>query len=190
MLTLGKIMCYAQYMKDVSKELDIKVEQCMLDISQGKTESIAVLFDLTYKGLYCVAFRYCRHAMTAEDLVAEVFANIEYIASHYKAGHSAFNYLCKTIKNKYLNMIRGEKRRPVAPLNENILSTRQSIDDKVTSITVRQGLKLLDDEEYGVIYCKFYMDMTFREIAQKYGKSLGSVERTYKRAIGKLKDFL
>ena len=183
-------MCYAQYMKEVNKELDRQVERYMLDICQGNTESIANLFELTYKGLYCVAFRYCRHSMTAEDLVAEVFANIEYVAGHYKAGHSAFNYLCKIIKNRYLNMIRGEKRRPVAPLNENILATRESIDDKVTSITVREGLKLLDDEEYSVIYCKFYMDMTFREISQHIGKSLGSVERTYKRAVGKLKDYL
>ena len=128
--------------------------------------------------------------MTAEDLVAEVFANIEYIAKHYKVGRSAFNYLCKIIKNKYLNMIRGEKRRHVSPLNENIIATKQSIDDKVTSITVREGLKLLDEEEYGVIYRKFYVDMTFREIAKSMGRSLGSVERTYKRAIGKLKDFL
>ena len=177
-------------MKEVSNELDKQVEKCVLDIARGNTDSIAQLFELTYKGLYCVAFRYCRHAMTAEDLVAEVFANIQYIASHYKAGHSAFNYLCKIIKNKYLNMIRGSKGRPIAPLNENILSTRESIDDKVTSITVRQGLKLLDDEEYGVIYCKFYMDMTFREIAQKYEMSLGSVQRTYKRAVAKLKDYL
>ncbi|MDE6275759.1 MAG: sigma-70 family RNA polymerase sigma factor [Clostridia bacterium] len=177
-------------MKEAGKELDRQVEKCLIDVAQGKTESVAQLFELTYRGLYCVAFRYCRHAMTAEDLVAEIFANIEYIASHYKAGRSAFNYLCKIIKNKYLNMVRGEKRRRIAPLNENILATRQSIDDKVTSITVRQGLKLLDDEEYSVIYCKFYIDMTFREIAQKLDRSLGSVERTYKRAIGKLKDFL
>ena len=183
-------MCYAQYMKEVGRDLDNTAEKYMLDICQGNTDSIAALFELTYKGLYCVAFRYCRHSMTAEDLVAEVFANIEYIASHYKPGRSAFNYLCKIIKNKYLNLTRGEKRRPIAPLNENILVTKQSIDDKVTSITVREGLKLLDDEEYSVIYCKFYMDMTFREIAQKIGKSLGSVERTYKRAIGKLKDYL
>ncbi|MDE6361354.1 MAG: sigma-70 family RNA polymerase sigma factor [Clostridia bacterium] len=183
-------MCYAQYMREVSKDIDKTAERFMLEIGRGNTESVAALFELTYKGLYCIAFRYCRHAMTAEDLVAEVFANIEYIASHYTAGRSAFNYLCKIIKNKYLNMTRGEKRRPIAPLNENILATRQSIDDKVTSITVREGLKLLDDEEYGVIYCKFYMDMTFREIAQKIGRSLGSVERTYKRAIGKLKDYL
>ena len=175
-------MCYAQYMKEVDKELDKKVEKCMLDVSQGNTDSIAELFDLTYKGLYCVAFRYCRHTMTSEDLVAEIFANIEYIASHYKAGHSAFNYLCKIIKNKYLNMIRGEKRRPIAPLNENILATKQSIDDKVTSIDVREGLKLLDEDEYKVVYLKFYMDMTFREIAKSLDKSLGSVERTYKKS--------
>ena len=177
-------------MKTVDKEVDRQVEKCMLDICAGNADSIADLFELTYKGLYSVAFRYCRHAMTAEDLVAEIFANIEYIASHYKAGHSAFNYLCKSIKNKYLNMLRGEKRRPIAPLNENILATKQSIDDKVTSITLREGLKLLDDEEYSVIYCKFYMDMTFREIAKHVDRSLGSVERTYKRAIGKLKGYL
>ena len=177
-------------MKDADKELDKKVEELMLDAQQGNTQSIAELFDLTYKGLYSVAFRYCRHSMTAEDLVAEVFANIEYIASHYKAGRSAFNYLCKIIKNRYLNMIRGEKRRPTAPLNENILATRQNIDDKVNSITVRDGLKLLDEDEYKVVYCKFYMDMTFREIAKYMDKSLAGVERTYKRAIGKLKDYL
>ncbi|MDE5616222.1 MAG: sigma-70 family RNA polymerase sigma factor [Clostridia bacterium] len=177
-------------MKSASKEIDREVEKYMIDIRQGNTDSIAKLFELTYKGLYCVAFRYCQHAMTAEDLVAEIFANIEYIAAHYKAGHSAFNYLCKSIKNKYLNTVRAEKRRPVASLNENILATKQSIDDKVTSITIREGLKLLDDEEYRVIYCKFYMDMTFREIAKETGRSLGSVERTYKRAIGKLKDYL
>ena len=177
-------------MKAVDKEIDRRVEKCMIDICQGNTDSIAELFDLTYKGLYCVAFRYCRHAMTAEDLVAEIFANINYIAQRYKSGHSAFNYLCKSIKNKYLNMIRGEKRRPTTPLNENILATKQSIDDKVTSIALREGLKLLDDEEYGLIYCKFYMDMTFREIAKHMERSLGSVERTYKRAIGKLKDYL
>lgn len=176
-------------MKTVDKELDRQVEKCLIDVCEGNTESIAALFELTYKGLYSVAFRYCRHSMTAEDLVAEIFANIEYVAKHYKVGHSAFNYLCKSIKNKYLNMVRGEKRRAVAPLNENILSTKENIDDKVTSIAVREGLKLLDDDEYCVIYCKFYLGMTFRAIAQKTEKSLGSVERTYKRAIAKLKDY-
>ena len=176
-------------MNAVDKGLDGQIEKCMIYVSQGNTESIATLFELTYKGLYRVAFRYCRHAMTAEDLVAEIFANIEYIAGHYKAGRSAFNYLCKAIKNKYLNMIRGEKRRPLAPLNEDILATKQNIDDKVTSIALKEGLKLLDEEEYCVIYYKFYLDMTFREIAKKTDKSLGSVERTYKRAIAKLKDY-
>ena len=104
-------MCYAQYMKEVGKDVDRQIERYMLDICQGNTDSIAALFELTYKGLYCVAFRYCRHSMTAEDLVAEIFANIEYIASHYKQGHSAFNYLCKTIKNKYL--IRTSPRRRI-----------------------------------------------------------------------------
>lgn len=172
------------------KDRDRQVGQCLIGIRQGNTQSISELFALTYKSLYAVAMKYCRHPMTAEDLVAELFADIDYIASHYKESLNAFNYLCKIIKNKYLNMIRGEKGKACEPLNENLFSTKQEIDEKVSSITVREGLKLLDKEEYAVVYCKFYLDMTFREIAKRLAKSLGSVERTYRRAIVKLKDYL
>lgn len=177
-------------MKATDRNIDDAVGKCLIDIRQGNTQSIAELFELTYRGLFSVAMKYCRHTMTAEDLVAEIFANIQYIAEHYKSGYKAFNYLCKALKNKYLNMKRGEKVRSFAPLNENIIATKENIDEKVSSIAVREGLKLLDEEEYLIIYYKFYFDMTFREIANNTDKSLGAIQRIYKKAVAKLKDYL
>ncbi len=177
-------------MQRVDKKLLTSVNGLMIAIAGGDADSVALLFEMTYAQLYGVAYGYCRHRMTAEDLVADLFANIDYIAAHYKRGQNAFNYLCKIIKNRYLNQIRHNACRPMTQLNENICASKELIDERVCDIDLKEGLKLLDREQYAVIYYKFYEDMTFREIAAKTGTSLGKTQRIYNKALSVLKKYL
>lgn len=177
-------------MQYIDKAVINKVNGVMLAVSNGDREAAGILFELTYKPLYHIAYKYSKNSFTAEELVAEVFANIDYIAAHYQKGHNAFNFLCKTIKNKYLNTIRYNKRHTSVALEENLVGTKSLIDERVEDITVREALRQLDEKEFEIINYKFYMEMTFREIAQKTGQTLGKVQRIYNKAIEKLKNYL
>lgn len=172
------------------KALCAKINELLTAISSGDGEGAAMLFDIAYSRLYAVAYRYCLERNLAEDLVAEVFANIGYIASHYRDGQNGFNFLSKIIKNKYLNTVRYSKLRNYSQLKEEIAATRDDIDEKIAQMDVKEGLKKLDSEEYEVVYCKFYLDMTFRAIAEHTGRSLGATQRIYARAMSALKKYL
>lgn len=185
-----KLMCNNLNMQYVDKAGIKRVNDIMLSIKNGDREAVAMLFELIYKPLYHIAFKYSRNSFTAEELVAEVFANIDYISSRYSKGHNAFNFLCKIIKNKYLNIIRYNNRHAEVRLEDNFVYTKSSLDDRVEDITIKDALKQLDMDEFRIINCKFYLNMTFREIAKNTGLSLGKVQRIYNKAIEKLKNFL
>lgn len=172
------------------KTLITQVNEAMSAIKNGDKEAVALLFQLTYKPLFHIAYKYSKDQYTAEDLTAEIFANIDYISSKYSNGQNAFNYLCKAIKNRYLNGLRYKRRHQTGELCENLAAAYDNLDSRVADISVRQALKSLDKEEFTIINMKFYMDMTFREIAARTGLSLGKVQRIYNRAANKLKTLL
>lgn len=177
-------------MQYIDKAVIKRVNDAMFSVKKGDRESVGTLFELIYKPLYHIAFKYSKNSYLSEELVAEVFANIDYIASRYQRGQNAFNFLCKIIKNKFLNMIRYEKRHINVELNDRFAHSSDMIDERVEDIGIREALKNLDREEFRIINCKFYLDMTFREIAKETGQSLGKVQRIYNRAVEKLKKYL
>lgn len=185
-----KILCDNQGMQRIDKTLIEKVNNALYSIKNGDKDAVALLFELTYKQLYHVAFKYSKDKFAAEDLTADIFANIDYIAGKYSKGKNAFNYLCKIIKNRYLNFVRYRKLHDTGELLENTAAVFDEADKRVTDMCVKEALKSLDKEEFEIINLKFYADMTFREIAAVKCISLGKVQRIYSRASEKLKKLL
>lgn len=177
-------------MQRTEKETIILVNEAMLRVKNGDKDAVALLFDLTYRSLYHVAYRYSKDRLAAEDLTTDVFANIDYIASLYSKGQNAFNYMCKCVKNRFLNTLRYKKRHETTELCENLAASYANIEERVQDIDVRRALMSLDREEFDIINMKFYMDMTFREIAAAKGMSLGKVQRIYNKAVAMLKKLL
>ncbi len=177
-------------MQPIDKTLNTRVNDAMWAIKNGDESAVTLLFELTYKSLYHVAYKYAKDRFMAEDLTADIFANINYIASRYSQGKNAFNYLCKALKNRFLNVIRYRRRHSTGELCDNLNYAYENIDERVSDIAVREALKSLDKDEFDIINMKFYMEKTFREIADEKGLSLGKVQRIYNRAAQKLKTLL
>lgn len=177
-------------MQRKDKTIIAQVNDAMYAVKNGDKDAVALLFELTYKSLYHVAYKYAKDKFAAEDLTADIFANIDYIASKYSQGQNAFNYLCKALKNRFLNNLRYKRRHSTGELCDNMAAASDDIDSRVTDITVKEALKSLDRQEFSIINMKFYLDMTFREIAAETGLSLGKVQRIYNRAAQKLKSLL
>ncbi len=81
-------------MQRKDKTIITQVNDAMYAVKNGDNDAVALLFELTYKSLYHVAYKYTKDKFAAEDLTADFFANIDYIASKYSLGQIAINYLC------------------------------------------------------------------------------------------------
>ena len=98
----------------------------------------------------------------------------------------------KIVRNTALDFVRSKKSKAEVNIEEiySLSSSDYSPELRENAVLIESALSKLQPDERRVIYLKYYLDMTVREIAslQKCGKS--SIQRTVERAERNLKILL
>lgn len=125
----------------------------------------------------------------AEDVLHDSLIKIARFAKKYKRGTNAFGWLLKITRNTALDYARSKNAHPAASTEEffSLTSLDYSPDARDNAVMLERALEKLDGGERKVIYLKYFLDMTVREIAAELGCSKSSVQRTVERAERKLK---
>ena len=89
-------------------------------------------------------------------------------------------------------MLKREKRNKTVNIDElfDISAATDVFAESSAAINLQKALSVLAEREKQVVYQKYFMEFTVRDIAKSVGKSKSSVQRTLDAAEEKMRKYL
>ena len=133
----------------------------------------------------------------AEDFTAQTFLNALQAISRYQSRGVPFAaWLLRIAGNLVINYRKSQKNNGHAPLPDTVEATgsfyspEQSCEVTLDGERVWQQVRKLNQEQRQVIVMRFVDDLSYPDIAQVLGKSVGAVRVIQFRALSNLRHLL
>lgn len=136
----------------------------------------------------------------AEDLAMDIITDLPDLLKKTNIDNEkAFkSWLYLVIKSRALNFIKRRKIIKEVSLNENIIDSNLIDSIEINPILGKTSSnfhlsdlkKVLNEDEYKIIYCKFYLNFSRKDIAAKYNFSEKQVKRKIETAYKKIRTYL
>lgn len=151
-------------------------------------------FEKIYSDYYDTVFRYvlslCRDECLAEEIVQEAFFKALKSIDSYRGECKMSVWLCQIAKNTFLTQEKRRSRAADLPL-ESIPtddSFEQRLFDKDEAFMIHRLLHALEEPYKEVFWMRTFGEMSFKEIAEIFGKTESWARVTYHRARMKIRE--
>lgn len=156
------------------------------------------LFNLFYTPLCIYAFRYVRSLQTREDLIQDVFLKLWRDRKSIQVTSSVRAYLLVATRNHCLNHI--QRKELEQSYEQTIINEFREVgaDEELFSLSelktlVDKAISNLPEKYRTVFEMNRFQNLTYREIAEKQGVSIKTVEAHMSKALAilrlELKDY-
>ncbi len=164
----------------------------------GDREAFGVLLRAYQRRIYSLALHYTRNPMDAEDLSQEVWMKAYRSLSGFRGESGFYTWLRQITIHTLLNQQRksfwlfGKKSSDRVSLDDVELSqhTEANLHDRLLIEQVRQILDTLTPRERLIFLLKHQEGMTYEEIAEACGVSVGTIKKALFRTVTKLREQL
>lgn len=168
-------------------------EEALSRIAEGDETGVELLYSSMGKWMLLIAKGVTGNKVIAEDAVQESFLRITENIEKYEKNTNACAWVCRIVHNTAVNELKKYKGKEYCPIDEiEIVSGEESMEKRSESrLLVEQLMKKLDPPILReMIYRKYFLDMTVREIAKEIGKSKSYVSKEILKAEKMMKNFL
>ncbi|MFP4439089.1 MAG: RNA polymerase sigma factor [Chloroflexaceae bacterium] len=165
-------------------------------IRQAKSadpHALTAIYERHASGIYRYIYYRIGHPELAEDLCAEVFLRmLEGITAYEDRGWSLATWLYRIARDRTTDVLRRYARSPL-PLDqiddicdgpETLLATQSDHEE------IRQNLQYLTYSQQQVIRLRFVDELSVQEVAQRLGRTEGSVKQLQYRGLQSLAHLL
>ncbi len=139
------------------------------------------------------ARHYVQDSMTAEDIMEDAFVALILKRKQFSEEEQLRAYLFKTVRNKCISHLRGQKRLKALSDYANTL-VGSSLDNELLrrekQRAVQDALKKLPKQYQEALLLSYYDDLTVQELCDALGKSQKQVYNLIARAKAALKKIL
>ncbi len=165
-----------------------KIEYALELILQGQEDGVELLYGAMGRTMLFVANGVISDTALAEDVVQESFIRIVQGIKSYRSGTNGYAWVCRIVRNTAINYARSAGNRRWQSLDEFDRASECSFEEKSQSVLlVEQLMRELSPERREMIYMKYFLDMTVREIAKEIGKSKSYIAKEICRAEEEMK---
>lgn len=164
--------------------------------SDTKELAFRLLVDKYGRKVYWSIRRLVNDHYTADDLVQEVFIKIWNKLHKFRGDSSLFTWIYRISINETLAHLKKENRRKqVIEDRENIdllAAESQDIftDGEVIEQKFRKALEMLPERQRLVFNMKYFDELTYDEISEITGVSVGGLKASYHHAVKKIEKFV
>jgi len=162
--------------------LDRDDERKVLEFLSGRKEALAELFRRYRQDVYEIAYRFTSNRDDALEITQEVFMKLIEGLESFRRGSRFFTWLYRIAVNQSIDFLRRRKRRAAVPLEEGEHRNRRRGTDPVEraqtaelSERLRSALGKLSEKHRTVLILHSMENLSYREIAQVVGCSIGTV---------------
>ena len=151
------------------------------------------VYSLYFRDVYRYALSLCRNAALAEEVTQETFFKALENMDRFDGRSKISFWLCSIARNTYFTLCRKEKRfqceipaesLPTDASPEQLLVTREE------AFAVHRILHGMEEPYKEVFSLRTFGELSFRQIAQLFGKTESWARVTYHRARLKIKEEL
>jgi RNA polymerase sigma factor (sigma-70 family) len=142
-------------------------------------------------------FSLCRRSLDAEsaaDVTQEVFVSAWQARARFDpARGSLAAWLVTIARNKVIDSIRAQARRPVAarePEQTDGATVVTAVDTTADRMLVAEAMRELPDRAQRVIKLAFFDDLSHHEIAERTALPLGTVKSDIRRGLERMRRHL
>tara|TARA_R110002072_G_scaffold63882_12_gene158581 strand:- start:382 stop:969 length:588 start_codon:yes stop_codon:yes gene_type:complete len=176
--------------------LEIKEKEAPTRVLISDKRSFETLFHAHYSELCSYAFHFLKDHPASEEIVQDLFVKLWAKKDDLKISSSIRSYLFQSTKNRCLNVIKHiEIRENYKHINKETRDGQESnagqemetkeLEDKIEGLISR-----LAPERQKIFRMSRFEDLKYREIAEKLGISIKTVENQMGKALKFLRDEL
>ncbi len=178
--------------RNMTDDLRRQVNIYIFQIAKGSEHALESLSRAISGRMMSVALSILHDRGLAEDALQESFLKIVQKAHTFSSGDNGYAWICKIVQNVSLNILRTERRRKTVNIDEcfSLAMSDDVFERSRSSVDLANGMKTLTMEEQSIIYQRYFMDFTIRDIAKSTGKSKSYVQRLLVTAEEKLRNSL
>ena len=164
----------------------------MLALKDGDTNSLAVIYDLTSKGVFTFVLPIVKDYATAEDVMQQTYISVYEKISYYQGGSNARNWILTIAKNLAINEFNKRKKVISFDYDEEqaMPAGLYSLDESLDTPTIKLASEILSEIEFKIVIMFTVGEYKHREIAELLNLPLGTVTWKYKEALRKIKEEL
>lgn len=162
-------------------------------IGEGGEEvtDFQAVYELYFREVYRYALSLCRNESVAEEITQETFFKALTKLDSFDGKCKIFVWLCQIAKNTYISMCRKDKHlnhnadAELSQSNENI---EEYLFDKETAIVIHRVIHTLNEPYKEVFSLRTFGELSFKQIAELFGKTEAWARVTYHRARLRIKE--
>ncbi len=151
------------------------------------------VYSLYFRDVYRYALSLCRNESVAEEITQETFFKALEKLDSFDGRCKVYVWLCQIAKNTYISMCRKDRYRNTVADTE-LSQDNGSIEDvfinKETAFTVHRVLHSLDEPYKEIFSLRMFGELSFKQIAELFGRTEAWARVTYHRARLKIKEEL
>lgn len=129
----------------------------------------------------------------ADDLTQEVFIKIHKHIATFRNDSQLFTWIYRIATNECLNFLQRKKRRfflrTESDLADKLYTSPYMSGDEV-QLTLQKALLTLPDKQRLVFNMRYFDDLSYENIADITGTSVGALKASYHHAVRKIEEFL
>jgi RNA polymerase sigma-70 factor, ECF subfamily len=153
----------------------------------GDDAAFTQLYERYAPPIYRYLYARVQDATLAEDLRAEVFARmVEGLPRYQDRGWPISAWLYRIAHDRSVDTMRAQHRRQYVSLEMwggTCEGPEQSVGIKLDSEELHRSLDTLTTDQRQVIQLRFLADMSIQEVAQRLGRTEGSVKALQRRGL-------
>ena len=168
-----------------------KLNNLILAVADGYADCLDGIYGIAGGKMYAVALSIAGRE-GAEDVLHDSFIKIARFAKKYRNGTNAYGWLIRIVRNTALDYVRSRRAHTEVSTEQfySLTSLDYSPEKREDALMLEEAISKLEPEEKKVIYYRYFLDMTVREIAKATKTSKSAVQRTAERAERRLKSLL
>ena len=158
---------------------------------RGDVDAFCLLVSSHRRSMYSLALRLCGNHHDAEDLSQEVFLNAYRALDRFRGDSSFHTWLRRITVNSFLNHKRKKELLTATDITEGKgFPIARSDRTAFNNVMVQQVLQYLEEfpaRQRLMFVMKHQEGLTYEEVADCCGTSVGTVKRTVFRVVEKLR---
>ena len=151
------------------------------------------VYCLYFREVYRYALSLCRNESLAEEITQETFYKALAKLDSFDGKCKISVWLCQIAKNTYISICRKNKHLNLnasTDLSQSNGDIEESFFDKETAFAIHKVLHTLDEPYKEVFSLRTFGELSFKQIAELFGKTEAWARVTYHRARLRIKEEL
>lgn len=160
-----------------------------------KENGLRMLMETYQERLYNQIWRMTQNHIHTDDILQNTFVKAWKGLAAFKGNSQLHTWLYSIARNETLNFLQKEKRHlSVAFENHKQENNFQTTGDTLTAKDIQQqldnALATLPDKQRDVFCMRYYDELTYEQMSELTGTSVGALKASYHHAVKKIESFL